>query len=303
MPPRDRKNAVVLTVLASLIWGTSFPGTKWGLQFAGNDVVFLWFRFLVASAITLSVVLYLRRLSPSFFKNPRIWAVGGLNMAGFVTQYVALTITTSSKTALLVDINVVAVAIISYFVFIERLNKWQVTGIVMGTVGVVFVSLNKDLVFDTDQILGDALAYLAGWSWAFFIILGKRLLDDHSAVEVSSAAITTCFVWLSIPTAYVIMTGADLSMQPTAWPAVFYLGLFCTSIATLLWALGLEGVSATSSATIMLIEVLTALALSYTLLDERLSSAALVGAVLVLAAIYLVSSRAGPVEKPSVKQA
>ena len=303
MPPRDARNAIVLTVLASLIWGTSFPGTKRGLDFAGNDVVFLWLRFLVATIITLGVVLYLRKLSLSFFKNPRVWAIGGLNMAGFVTQYVALTITTSSKTALLVDINVVAVAIISYFVFTERLNKWQITGIVMGTVGVIFVTLNKDLSFNLEQILGDALAYLAGWCWAFFIILSKKLVGSHSAVEVSSAAITTCFVWLAIPTAYVVVMGADLSMMPSAWPWVLYLGLFCTSIATLLWALGLEGVSATSSATIMLVEVLTALALSYTLLSERLSSAALVGAALVLAAIYLVSSRAGPQEKPSVKQA
>jgi len=302
MPARDAKNAIVLTVLASLIWGTSFPSTKWGLQFAGNDIVFLWLRFFVATAITLTVVLYLRRLSPSIFRNSRIWMIGGLNMAGFVLQYVALTITTSSKTALLVDINVVAVAIISYFVFTERLGKWQVTGIVMGTVGVLFVSLNKDFVFDENQITGDALAYLAGWSWAFFIVLSKKLLDDHSAVEVSSAAITTCFLWLSIPTAYVMLAGANMSMEPLAWPAALYLGLFCTSIATLLWALGLEGVSATSSATIMLIEVLTALAISFTLLDERLSTAALVGATLVLAAIYLVSSRSGPQDKQLVRQ-
>src|SRR4030065_2782342 len=56
MHKRERNSAITLTVLASLIWGTSFPGAKWGLGFVGNDVFFLLLRFVVACAITLSVV-------------------------------------------------------------------------------------------------------------------------------------------------------------------------------------------------------------------------------------------------------
>src|SRR4030043_555336 len=122
MASRDRKDAILLTVFASLVWGTSFPGTKWGLDFVGNDVLFLWLRFIVATMITLAVVLSLQRLSLGIFRNPVIWLIGGFNAVGFILQYVGLTITTASKTALLVDINVVAVAVISYFVFRERLR-------------------------------------------------------------------------------------------------------------------------------------------------------------------------------------
>jgi drug/metabolite transporter (DMT)-like permease len=63
----------------------------------------------------------------------------------------------------------------------------------------------------------------------------------------------------------------------------------CTSVATLLWAMGLEGVSATASATIMLVEVITALAIAAALLGETMGAAAISGAALILAAIYLVS--------------
>ena len=302
MASRDRTNAIWLTVFASLLWGTSFPGTKWGLGFAGNDVFFLWLRFVIAAAVTLGFVLVLRKMSLSIFRNPMIWLVGGFNAAGFILQYVGLTITTASKTSLLVDINVVAVAVISYFVFRERLGRMQVGGIVLGSFGIVLLTLNEDLVFDPEQLIGDILVFLAGWSWAFFIIINKKLLDKHTGIELSSAAIATCTVWLTIPTAYLMFVGADFSVEPEGWAAVVYLGLACTSVATLLWALGLEGVSATASATIMLVEVLTALIISIGLLEETLSSAAAVGALLVLAAIFLVAGT-GSGEKEAIKPA
>jgi drug/metabolite transporter (DMT)-like permease len=298
------RSGIFLTVLASLIWGTSFPGIKWGLGYAGNDIFFLWLRFLVASAVTLSVVLYLKKFSFSVMKEPVIWLIGGLNTAGFVLQYVGQTYTTASKTSLLVDINVMAVAIISYFALRERLSRMQLGGLLLGTFGVVLVASSSattgnGVSFNSEEFLGDVLVYLAGWSWAFFIVTSKKTLARHSAIEISSGAITVCMLLLIPAVAYLYMTGADFTIEPTGWLAVVYLGVLCTSAAILLWAMGLEGVSATASATIMLIEVVTALAISFSLLEETLSRVAIVGAVCVLAAIYLVAS--GPEEKTAVK--
>ncbi len=302
MASRDRASAVYLTVLASLIWGTSFPGTKFGLGYVGNDVFFLWLRFIVAAAITLTVVIYLRRISFSIFKKPVIWLIGGFNAGGFIMQYVGLTMTTASKTALLVDINIVAVAIVSYFAFRERLAKVQLLGIVLGISGAFLLTLNRELRFDQSQIIGDVIVYTAGWSWAFFIVLNKKMLAEYTGVEISSAAISTCSVWLTLPAFYLLATGGgSFTFEPIGLVAIVYLGLFCTSIATLLWAMGLEGVSATASATIMLVEVLTALAISIGWLGESLSAAAIAGAVLVMMAIYLVAAT-GSGEKAEGKE-
>lgn len=290
MPPRERSNAILLTVFASLIWGKSFPGVKWGLGYVGNDILFLWLRFLVASAATLAVVLYLRKFSFSVLREPIVWLIGAFNAGSFIAQYIGLNYTTASKTALLVDINVVAVAVISYFAFRERIGRLQALGVGLGMAGVILLTVDGGISFGGSEFLGDMLVYLAGWGWAFFIVLNKKVLSRHSALEVSSAAIATSTIWLAIPVAYLYMTGADFTLEPMAWASIIYLGVFCTSIATLLWAMGLEGVSATASATIMLVEIVTALVISIGLLEETLSTAAIAGAALVLVAVYLVSS-------------
>lgn len=295
------RHGVYLTLLASLIWGTSFPGAEWGLRYVGNDVLFLWLRFLVASAVTLSIVLLVGKFSFSVMKEPVIWLIGGFNAAGFILQYVGLVYTTASKTALLVDINVVAVAIVSYFAFRERLSGLQVLGVVLGSLGVVLVTSDKGVSFSSSELLGDILAYLAGWSWAFFIVLSKKTLARRTAVEISSGAIASCTLFLAPVVAYLALTdNADLTVGLNGWLAAVYLGVFCTSVATLLWAMGLEGVSATASATIMLVEVVTALVIAFTLLDESLRLTAAVGAACVLAAIYLVSA-SEPAETTKVK--
>lgn len=301
MPPRDHRNAVLLTTFASLIWGTSFPGVKWGLAFAGNDIVFLWLRFLVASATTLAIVLLVRRFSFKVLKDPMIWLVGSLNAGAFVAQYVGLTLTTASKTALLVDINVIAVAILSFFAFRERLGRLQSVGILAGVVGIVLLTVDGGFSFAEDEFLGDIVVYLSGWGWAFYIVLNKRLLERYSAIEISTAAIVTSAIWLAAPVGYLGASGADFTIEPMAWVAIVYLGILCTSVAMLLWAMGLEGVSATASATIMLLEIVTALVISITMLHETLEQLAIVGAALILAAVYLVASTGRPRDSQALR--
>lgn len=300
MPRREKRDAVLWTIFASLLWGTSFPGVKWGLGFVGNDVLFLWLRFIAASAFTIVFVLFLKKVSFSVLKDPWIWLIGALNAGAFVAQYVGLNYTTASKTTLLVDINVVAVAIISFFIFKERLGRLQSAGIASGVVGIVLLTAEGNLSFGSSQFAGDVIVYLAGWGWAFFIIFNKKVLDRYSALQVSSGAIMTSTVWLVVPVSYLLFVGADMSVEPKGWFAVLYLGLFCTSVATLLFVMGLEGVSATASATIMLVEIVTALAISIGFLGESLTLMASIGAALVLAAVYLVSAGESPQEKRSM---
>jgi DME family drug/metabolite transporter len=80
-----------------------------------------------------------------------------------------------------------------------------------------------------------------------------------------------------------------MAMAPEGWAAIIFTGVFCSTAAYLLWSKGLKGLTVTISAIILLLEVLWALLLSFTLLGESFSIISAVGATFILLSILLAS--------------
>jgi len=58
----SKKKAILMTILAGFLWGTSFPAIKIGLQFM-DAYTFVFLRFLVASIALLIVALLTKNIS------------------------------------------------------------------------------------------------------------------------------------------------------------------------------------------------------------------------------------------------
>ena len=63
----NKKKAVLLTVLAGFLWGTSFPAIKIGLQYM-DAYTFVFLRFLTASLVMLAIMLFKQGFSFNFNK-------------------------------------------------------------------------------------------------------------------------------------------------------------------------------------------------------------------------------------------
>src|SRR5256885_9098933 len=71
-----------LILLASVLWGTSFPGSK--LTVGTVDPLFLTFaRMGLGAALAVTVLVGLRRLDPKMFHEPIVWMLGAINAIGF----------------------------------------------------------------------------------------------------------------------------------------------------------------------------------------------------------------------------
>ncbi len=286
---KTRRQAIGITLIAGMIWGTSFPIIKIGLFYL-DSYTFVFLRLLIAAVAVMTVAAPLGRISLSYFKSPQVWLLGLLNAGGFTLQYIGMTMTLASKTALLIDSNVIEVAIISSLLYKEHLSGRTKIAVLAGLVGVTLLATGGDLSeLAKGQLLGDILVFLAGVSWAFFMVLNKRMVAQGVNASSLTGCVMTVTALITLPL-YLSLGTTDLTMvEPIGWAIVLFTGVFCSAIAYFLWNQGLENLSVTVSALILLIEIVWALLLSFTLLNETLTLAGMIGACLILLSILLVS--------------
>ncbi|MFQ5892208.1 MAG: DMT family transporter [Candidatus Methanofastidiosia archaeon] len=276
----------ISTLAASFLWGSSFVVIKFGLNFIG-PLSFAFFRFLTASFII--VVLFLlmkKRLDFKIFKNRYILILGLTNALGILLQFVGLTLTTATKTALLVNVNVVVVAILSHFMFKERLSGRREIAILSGILGVFLLTTKGDLnSLKGGEILGDILVLLAGVVWALYIVYSKKAISENMEILKMTFGVMPLTAFFLFP--FLILGDFSFNLQSVS--VILYTGIFCTIAALMLWLYGLKEISATASSVILLAEILFAVILAFLFLGETLTLIDGVGGFFIVLAVGLVT--------------
>jgi drug/metabolite transporter (DMT)-like permease len=224
-------------------------------------------------------------------KQRSVWFLGILNGVAFLLQYVGLIFTTAAKTALLIDLNVLIVAILSRWLFQEPFGKRKQLGVLLGVVGAAMITTNGDISSLTSgQLLGDALVFLAGLVWAFFILLHKQILleKDQDVIELSTVVMLATALVLLLPA--IILGRLPSSAVPIqGWELVAYTAVACTVLPYAMWIVALKAVTATVATVVGMLEIVAAMILSSLFLGEVYNTATLVGALLVLVALFAVA--------------
>src|SRR5207245_7915631 len=216
-------------------------------------------------------------------------------------------LTSASKTALLVNVNVVILPVLMVAFFRERMTRRKVAGILIGTLGVIVVATRLDpgsLV--GGQFAGDVLVFVARLVWAVDVVRAKKMVDrggDYVALAAGILATTTLFA--AIPLFFV---GWPLPSSQGGWIGIVYLGLVPTFIPLMLYVASMRTISPTISGLLILLEVVVAAILSFALLQDALSAYTVAGGALILLGAFVVtrgdakfpqSSTRGPVAVPA----
>jgi drug/metabolite transporter (DMT)-like permease len=284
----NKKEAVLFTVIASTLWGTSFPVIKLGLQYT-DPYTFVFLRFLFASLIMLVVMLITKNFSLNFNKKPLILFLGITNGTAYLLQYLGMVSAFASKSSLFVNLSVVWVALFSPIVLKEKIGRKKMAGVIVSLLGITLVTTNLDFgSLGLGEVLGDLLVIGAGILWAVFIIYNKPLVTESKNMIQS---MTWLLLFTMLPLLPVLPFSAEnfLSLSGQAWVAIIYTALFCWVVRYYLWLKGLKNISPVTSAVILLNEILVAVAISTIFLGEVMTAASAIGAILIVFAILAVS--------------
>ncbi|HII40259.1 MAG TPA: EamA family transporter [Thermoplasmata archaeon] len=177
----------LFVILASVFWGTAFPATKLIVD-AVDPLLITAARLGMGALLGFGILAALRRLDWHFLRDPLVWVLGLLNALAFNLQNVGLVYTTASKTALLVNVNVVFIAILMAAVYKERVTGPRALGILLGLGGVVVLAtkLNPAALVG-GEFLGDALVFGSGLVWSFYI-LGVKVEVDRGGDYIALTA-------------------------------------------------------------------------------------------------------------------
>ncbi len=284
----SKKSAIAGLLLAVLLWGVSFPIIKAALGEI-DPFFFIFLRFGLAALIVLGYLAVFRRPLRRLLDNRILWILGITNAAGFAMEFFGLTLTTASKAALLVNVNVVFMAIFSAILLKEKINGRAKVGILIGVAGVFLTTTGGDLsVLGTGSAIGDLIIFTGGIIWAYSNIYNKRAVMELglSAMDVTESMTLTTAIALA---PLMLVSPLTFHVSPFSVSALLYVTLICTFLGFFLFYKALKSLTVVNAGIVMLFEIVVAIVTASAFLGEAIPPLGAVGGVLIGAAIVLVS--------------
>lgn len=260
---------ILLMLITTLIWGTSFPLLKYTLSDLSPATI-LVARFTIA-AIAFSP--FLRHLNPSLIRDGVL--LGFIYFAECAAALIGLESISANRSAFLVSLNVLAVPLLSVFLGRNLPRRILFTAVV-AIVGVGILSWEGGGFGP-----GDWLTFACAIGVAIYILTLEVIAPRHDtlplvAMQLLTMAILGC-LW-ALPQ----LTQIELMSNHSS--VLLYLGLVVT--ATPIWtqALAQRWVPSHEAALIYTLEPVFATGFSFLLLGEKLGLRGAIGAGLILAA-------------------
>ena len=172
--------------------------------------------------------------------------------------------------------------ILGAFVFGERLQGKQLAGITLAVFGVLVLieaSLNGQHV----ALLGFMLTLAAGLSWACGNIFNKLIMQHEARPAVMSLVVWSAL----IPVIPFLLASSILDGPAVMLNSLVYLAFVATIVGYGIWGSLLGRYETWRVAPLSLLVPVVGLASAAILLDETLSALQLLGAVLIMAGLYI----------------
>jgi drug/metabolite transporter, DME family len=273
-------------VLASLCWGTSgVSGQIVADRTPLGPLDIAWHRMTIGAVVLLAAHLLTRRRRVERVALSRGTALRlalvGAGLAAYQVAYFAAVATAGVSIATLVALGLapLLIAVGAALLGHGRPDRATLVALVAALTGLVLlVGISAD-AGGTAVVLGALLAVGSALGYAVVTLAGSGVPAGVPVTVVGFA----CGALLLTPAA--LLTGLTSTTDPFALGVLLYMGAVPSALAYGLFFTGLRTVPGAVASIVTLLEPLTATALATAFLGERLAPGALVGGLLVLAAV------------------
>jgi drug/metabolite transporter (DMT)-like permease len=288
-----------LLALASLIWSGQGIAVKVLDPYLG-PIAITFLPFYVTTLLFVPLLLRMRRTNPKV-ANPSakdwikfiIAGVGGQVLAQLGMTW-GISKSLASNGAILSLLIPVISAVLASFMLKERLTPLRIAALVIGLLGVAFLSVGdfRQASFGSMKFLtGNLLIFGGCLGSSFYNVYCKGLMQRFQEIEILIFSYITASLF-SIP----LLIWAEpfhftsfLSFDKSSIAAFLFLAFFMYGASMLFFFKALQHLDVTTASTSLYLVPVFGVLLAASLLGERLSLTAIAGAVIVLISTILVA--------------
>lgn len=270
--------SVVLGVVA-LVWGTTYAVIKDTLSVVEPySLMMMRFSF---SAIILSGIYFkkLRKLSWDDIKRGSI--IGIFMFLAFYFLIISIRFTTASKFSFIIGAYVLIVPFLSYGLGRRKLNRNEVIGAIVATIGLGFLTIERGVSFN----LWDLVAGCCSFFFAAHMVAIEKYSGKSDAIAL------TIIQFIVTALIFIILTGVEegynFSVLPQIKWTLGYLVIVSTVIPFAIQNIVQRYISATATALILTLQSAFGSIFAVYYLDERMSLQMILGCILIFVAIVL----------------
>ena len=285
-----------------LVWGISFLNTRVLLDSGLTPTEIFVARFTIAYVSLLVVSGFKVRFTG--WRDELLFVVCGVagGSAYFIAENTALELTLISDVAVLVSTAPLTTALMgAIFYRDERISWLSCLGMIIAFVGSAMLALKDGLVWG-DSIMGDLLALLAAFVWAFYSMALKKLNRTYSTLFITRKLF---FYGILSALPLLAMEKSQINWQavsrPEVWGNLLYLGLICSMAAYFIWGITVKRIGAVRASNYFYLSPIISMIAAAIWFGERTNAVAYIGCVLILAGVIMAEKfKRNP--KPEVNQ-
>lgn len=277
--------ADMMLILVTLCWGISYYLMDVALgdmdPFTLNAHRFLG-AFVVAGLLSWKKLLNVNKTTLKYSVLVGVALVFVYIGATFGVKY-----TTLSNSGFLCALTVIFTPIIGFIFLKQRLSRKMLISVLMCFVGIAFLTLKDDFSINMANLKGDLLCTMCGVAYAIDLLLTEKAVE-HEEVDAYQLGVFQLGVTgvCNLILAFITET-PHLPTEPNIWAAVAFLSIFCTGVAFVVQPIAQQYTSASHVGVIFALEPVFAGIVAFALVGEILTPKAYLGAVLMVASIFV----------------
>lgn len=289
-------------LLVIYFWGLTFYFTKLGLE-SFDPLSFAHVR--MASAVVALIVmaaLNARHHGPvrmDFRDHLLAVILGLLGMACFPFCFsLAMKYTSAANAGLIFGTTPVAVALISWLLGLERLNRKQAQGLFLSFAGIAVILLPQGINFSLDTLRGDLLMIGAMLNWALYTVINRFVRTGQSTLQFTAYGALWGVAGLTLLSLGDLAGPPLAEVKPVSWVGGLCAGVLSTAVSYVIWNNTVRSVGPAKTAVYLNLVPLVAAVSGFILLNESLGWPHLLAAGLIITGVVMTRGVASDTARP-----